>query len=161
MNLAHYVDRTQSLFVPQEISEPSRIGLYLENIQTNLALCSSQYSSWQIHCLRPECFSLFWLNSNAEIAKARPCGAKIDKFHTDCFFIGHTWAGDRICPNLKSDLAAKDPGLQCALSTTPASSEIWRIMRVVSASDRIHGFWCFGTFFVFSECQKMTHSAVH
>ena len=50
--------------------------------------------------------------------------AKIDKFHTDCFFIGPTWAGERICPNLKSDLAAKDPGLQCALSTTPASSEI-------------------------------------
>ena len=41
---------------------------------------------------------------------------KIDKFCADCFFIGHMWAGDRICPNLKSDLAAKDHFTMCSIN---------------------------------------------
>ena len=89
------------------------------NLQGNMQLRNSR---WPI-CQKILSSSRSLLKcSNCIISKTRE--PKLIKFHTDCFFIGPTWAGERICPNLKSDLAAKDPGLQCALSTTPASSEI-------------------------------------
>ena len=65
-------------------------------------------------------FSLFWVIVSFQMQQLQNCitmqRAKIDKFHTDCFFIGHTWGGDRICPNLKSDLAAKDHFTMCSIN---------------------------------------------
>ena len=89
------------------------------NLQGNMQLRSSR---WPI--CQKKSFKLKVTIEMQQLHYKQDERAKIDKFHTDCFFIGPTWAGERICPNLKSDLAAKDPGLQCALSTTPASSEI-------------------------------------